>query len=326
MKFGVFLNQYYTPESDFEATDLYEQAELMEDVGFDGASLGERHIHEEGFVEPVTALSALAALTESLELSTMAMLPALYNPIHLAEYVAMIDELSEGRMRFGAAIGYRERELEPFGVPTKGRSKVFIESLHLLKRLWSEESVTHDGKQWSFDDVFISPRPANGIPLWIGGHADIAIKRAAYRGDGWIASASSTTEDLKHQIGVYEDALDEFGMDRSENDVILMRDCFIGDSVEEARDTIEPYLLTLYRMYARWGQTYMDEHEVEVDYDELEEKFVIGTPDDCVEKLRTYEDLGVDQVYIRCQFPGQPQDLTLDCLERFGEEVIPSFA
>ncbi|MFH5800549.1 LLM class flavin-dependent oxidoreductase [Haladaptatus sp. CMAA 1911] len=326
MKFGVFLNQYYTPDSDFEAADLYEQAELMEDVGFDGASLGERHIHQEGFVEPITALSALAARTESLELSTMAMLPALYNPIHLAEYVAMIDELSGGRMRFGAAIGYRERELEPFGVPTKGRSKVFIEALHLLKRLWSEGSVTHDGTHWSFDDVFISPRPENGIPLWIGGHADIAIKRAAYRGDGWIASASSTTEDLKHQIGVYEDALDEFGMDRSENDVILMRDCFIGDSVGEARDTIEPYLLTLYRMYARWGQTYMDEHEVEVDYDELEEKFVIGTPDDCVEKLRTYEDLGVDQVYIRCQFPGQPQDLTLDCLERFGEEVIPPFA
>lgn len=326
MKFGVFLNQYYTPDREFDATDLYEQAELMEAVGFDGASLGERHIHEEGFVEPITALSALAARTESLELSTMAMLPALYNPIHLAEYVAMIDELSGGRMRFGAAIGYRERELEPFGVPTEGRSNAFIESLHLLKRLWSEESVTHDGTRWSFDDVFISPRPTDGIPLWIGGHADIAIKRAAYRGDGWIASASSTTEDLKHQIGVYEDALDEFGKDRSENDVILMRDCFVGDSVEEARDTIEPYLLTLYRMYARWGQTYMDEHEVEVDYDELAEKFVIGTPDDCVDKLRTYEDLGVDQVYIRCQFPGQPQDLTLDCLERFGEEVIPVFA
>ncbi|MFC4440002.1 MULTISPECIES: LLM class flavin-dependent oxidoreductase [Natrialbaceae] len=325
MKFGVFLNQYYTPDGDFEVTDLYEQAELIEGVGFDGVSLGERHVHEEGVVEPIAGLSALAARTETLDLSTMAMLPMLYNPLHLAEYVATIDRLSGGRMHFGAAVGYREREIEPFGIEMEERSKAMIESLHVLKRLWTEESVSHDGTQWSFDDVFVSPRPKESMPVWIGGHADIAIKRAAYRGDAWIASASSTTADLEEQIGVYESSLEEFDMDRDDNEVILMRDCFVADSVEEARETIEPYLLELYRMYARWGQTYMDEHEVEVDYEELEEKFVIGSPADCVEQLREYEELGVDQVYVRCQFPGQPQETTLETLERFGEEVIPAF-
>ena len=325
MKFGVFLNQYYTPDGEFEVTDLYEQAELIEDVGFDGVSLGERHVHDEGVVEPITGLSAIAARTETLDLSTMAMLPMLYNPLHLAEYVSMIDRLSGGRMRFGAAVGYREREIEPFGIEMDERSKAMIESLHVLKRLWSEESVSHDGEQWSFDDVFVSPRPEGALPVWIGGHADIAIKRAAYRGDAWIASASSTTADLEEQIGVYESSLEEFDMDREDNQVVLMRDCFVADSVEEARETIEPYLLKLYQMYARWGQTYMDEHEVEVDYEELEEKFVIGSPDDCIEQLREYEDLGVDQVYVRCQFPGQPQETTLETLERFGDEVIPAF-
>jgi alkanesulfonate monooxygenase SsuD/methylene tetrahydromethanopterin reductase-like flavin-dependent oxidoreductase (luciferase family) len=325
VKFGVFLNQYYTPDGDFEVTDLYEQAELMESVGFDGLSIGERHVHDEGTAEPLTTLAGLAARTEQLELSTMAVLPALYNPVRLAEQVAMIDRLSGGRMRFGAAIGYRERELTPFGVSLDDRVPMFMESLSLVKRLWSLDSVSHDGDHWQFDDVFISPRPADGMPVWIGGHADIAIKRAAYRGDAWIASASSTTDDLERQIGVYEDSLDEFGKDREDHDVILMRDGFVADSYEEARDTIEPYLLKLYEMYARWGQTYMDEHEVEVDYDELEEKFVLGSPEECVDKLRTYDDLGVDQVYLRVQFPGQPQETTLRCLERFGEEVIPAF-
>ena len=323
MKFGVFLNQYYTPDGEFELSHLFEQAELLEQHGFDGAALGERHVHREGFVEPVTTLAALAARTETLDLASMAMLPALYNPITLAEQVATIDQLSGGRMHFGAAIGYRERELEPFGVDMDERSKAFIESLHVLKRLWSEESVTHDGEHWSFDDVFVSPRPSNELPVWIGGHADIAIKRAAYRGNGWIASASSTTEDLEHQIGVYEDSLEEFDEDRDDHDVILMRDCFVADSVADARDTIEPYLLQMYEWYARWGQTYMDEHEVEVDYDELAEKFVLGTPEECLEKLRTYEELGVDHVVFRVQFPGQPQETTLECLERIGEEIIP---
>ncbi|WP_435156389.1 LLM class flavin-dependent oxidoreductase [Haladaptatus sp. DFWS20] len=325
MKFGVFLNQYHTKDTDFEATDLYEQAELMEAVGFDSATLGERHVHEEGFVEPLTALAAIAARTDTLELGTAAMLPALYNPLHLAEYVANIDQLSGGRMSFGAALGYRERELEPFGVEMDERVGRFLESTTVLKKLWTEDSVDHDGDFWSFEDAFVSPRPAD-IPVWIGGHADIAIKRAAYRGDAWIASASSTTDDLTKQIGVYEDALDEFGMDRADNDVILMRDCFVADSTQEARDTIEPYLLNLYELYARWGQTYMDEHEIEVDYEELDEKFVIGSPEECIEQLQVYENLGVDHVLIRCQFPGQPQSSTLTCLERFGEEVIPAFS
>ena len=324
MKFGVFLNQYYTEDGSFESSDLLEQAELMEALDFDSATLGERHVHEEGFVEPLTGLAALAARTDSLELGTAAMLPALYDPLHLAETIASVDHISGGRAAFGAALGYRERELAAFGVEMDERVGRLHESLELLKRFWSGEPVTHEGDFWSYDEAFVSPAP-DDIPIWIGGHADVAIKRAAYRGDAWIASASSTTDDLREQIAVYEDAIEEFDMNRADNDVILMRDCFVADSVEEARETIEPYLLNLYQLYARWGQTYMDEHEVEVDYDELAEKFVIGPPADCIDKLRTYEDLGVDHVLIRCQFPGQPQESTLRCLERFGEEVIPAF-
>lgn len=324
MKFGVFLNQYYDGDDDFEATDLYEQIDLIEHTGFDLVTVGERHVHEEGFIEPLTALAAIAARTDSLELGTTAMLPGLYNPLHLAEQVATIDRLSDGRMSFGAALGYRKRELAPFGVEMNDRMGRFLESVSLLKRFWTEESVNHEGDFWSFDDAFVSPRP-DDIPIWIGGHADIAIKRAAYRGDAWIASASSTTDDLEEQISFYESSLNEFGMSRENNDVILMRDCFVADSVSEARSAIEPYLLNLYRLYARWGQTYLDEHEVEVDYDELDEKFVIGTPEECIDRLRTYEELGVDNVLIRCQFPGQPQSSTFDCLERFGDEIITAF-
>lgn len=323
MKFGVFLNQYYDSDGTFDVTDLYEQAELMEEYGFDSASVGERHVHEEGFVEPITALAGLAGRTETLELVTAALLPALYHPLHLAEQVAAVDNLSGGRVTFGAAVGYREREFKPFGVSLENRGKRFVEVLSALRRLWTQDRVDHDGDFWSFEDAFVSPRPEE-LPVWIGGHADIAIKRAAYRGDGWIASASSTPEDLAEQIATYEDALEEFGEDRADNDVVLMRDCYVADSVEAARESIEPYLLRMYELYARWGQTYMDEHEVEVDYEELREKFVIGSPERCVEELEMYEEMGVDQVILRIQWPGQPQDVTLECIERLGEEVIPA--
>lgn len=324
MKFGVFLNQYYTPADEFDPSDLFEQVTLMEEVGFDSATVGERHVHDEGFVEPITTLAGIATRTQSLDLGTAALLPSLYNPLRLAEQIAQIDRMSDGRMHFGAALGYRERELSAFGISHDERVEAFIEAVRLLKRLWSENRVSHDGNHWSVNDVFVSPRPET-LPVWIGGHADIAIKRAAYRGDGWIASASSTTKDLEHQIGVYEDSLSDFGMNRQDNDIILMRDCFVAESMTDARETIEPYLLQLYEWYARWGQTYMDEHEVSVDYDELREKFVIGSPTECIEQLRAYENLGVDHLILRCQFPGQPQAPTLRCLERLGDEVIPTF-
>jgi alkanesulfonate monooxygenase SsuD/methylene tetrahydromethanopterin reductase-like flavin-dependent oxidoreductase (luciferase family) len=325
MKFGVFLNQYHTEERVFDERHLVEQAELMESVGFDSVTVGERHVHDEGFVEPVTALAALATRTESLELGTAAMLPALYEPLNLAEQFTTIDRLSDGRAAFGAALGYRDRELQAFGVDMDERVGRFIESVGYLRRFFDGERVTKEGNFWSYDDAFVTPEPKGNVPIWIGGHADVAIKRAAYRGDAWIASASSTTEDLQHQIGVYEDSLDEFEMDRADNDVILMRDCFVADSTDEAREAIEPYLLNLYEIYARYGQTYMDEHDVEVDWSELDEKFIIGSPEECIDDIRSYEELGVDHILVRVQFPGQPQEPTMACLERFGEEIIPAF-
>lgn len=112
---------------------------------------------------------------------------------------------------------------------------------------------------------------------------------------------------------------------------IAMIDCLsdgrmhFGVAIGYCDPEIEPYPLQLYERYARWDQTYMDENEVEFDYAELEEEFVLGSPENCIEQLREYEDLGVDQIYLRCHFPRQPQGLTLETTERFGTEGMPTF-
>ncbi|WP_255197760.1 LLM class flavin-dependent oxidoreductase [Halorarius litoreus] len=324
MKFGAFLNQYYYPESGFGVEDIVAQAELMDELGFDSATLGERHVHEEGFVEPITGLAAIAARTD-LDIGTAAMLPALYDPLHLAEQVAMLDQIASGNMHFGAVIGYRERELKAFGVEIDERVERFIEAMRILTQLWEDDSpVTHHGEYYDYEDVFISPQPDSEMPIWIGGHADIAIKRAAYRGDGWIASASSTPDDLREQITTYEAAIQEFNQRRADNDVILMRDCFIAESEEAAREAVEPYLLNLYEWYERWGQTYLAEHDVGVDWETLAEKFIIGTPETAAEAFEMYDEMGVDHMLLRWQFPGQPQDTTMECIERLGD-VISEF-
>ncbi|MFB6309989.1 MAG: LLM class flavin-dependent oxidoreductase [Salinirussus sp.] len=323
MEFGAFLNQYYYPGSGFGLDDILEQAERMAAVGFDSATLGERHVHREGVVEPITGLTALATRTD-LTIGAAALLPALYDPLRLAEQAAMIDELATGRFHLGAALGYRERELAAFGVDMDERVGRLVESLHLIDQfLTADEPVTHHGEFYDYEEALISPQPPAGLPVWIGGHADEAIRRAAYRGDGWIASASSTTADLERQIEVYESARKEF--DRGPGEIVLMRDCYIADSAAAAREAVEPHLLDLYEWYDRWGQTYMAERDVGVDWDALEEKFVIGTPSEAIADFETYADLGVDHVLLRFQFPGQSQESALACIERLGEEVLPAF-
>jgi alkanesulfonate monooxygenase SsuD/methylene tetrahydromethanopterin reductase-like flavin-dependent oxidoreductase (luciferase family) len=273
----------------------------------------------------VTGLTAIAARTD-LDVGTAAMLPALYDPLRLAEQVAMLDNIATGTMHFGAAIGYREAELSAFGVPMDERVPRFVEALHVMRRLWDEDGpITHEGTHYSYEDVFVSPQPSSSLPVWIGGHADVAIKRAAYRGDGWIASASSTPEDLREQIATYESGLDEFDEDRADNDVVLMRDCFVAETEQAARDAVEPYLLNLYEWYERWGQTYLAEHDTGVDWESLSEKFIVGTPETVVEEFERYEAMGVDHLLLRWQFPGQPQRSALECIDRLGAEVLPEF-
>lgn len=323
MKVGAFLNQYYHPDGGFTVEDLFEQAERMDEHGFDSATLGERHVHEEGVVEPLIGLAAIAARTD-LDVGSAAILPALHDPLLLAEQVAMIENIATGTMYFGTALGYRERELEAFGVDMDERVDRFIESVTLLDALLrADEPVTHHGTYHDYEDVFVRPQPSSTLPVWIGGHADIAIERAAYRADGWIASASSTKSDLADQIDTYESALERFDEDRSGNEVILMRDCFVADSEPAAREAVEPYLLNLYEWYDRWGQTYLAEHEVGVDWEELSEKFVVGTPESVAEELDAYSEMGVDHVLLRWQFPGQSQESALECIDRLGDAVLP---
>ena len=113
-------------------------------------------------------------------------------------------------------------------------------------------------------------------------------------------------------------------MDRADNDVVLMRDCFVAKSEAAAREAVEPYLLNLYEWYERWGQTYLAEHDVGVSWDDLEEKFIIGTPETAAVEFETYQEMGVDHVLLRWQFPGQPQESALACIDQLGDEVIPA--
>ena len=112
----------------------------------------------------------------------------LHNPIELAEVGAFMDVMTGGKFLLGVGLGYRPEEYEMYRVPMSERVSRFDEGVEVIKRLWSEDKVTHQGRHWQFTNATIRPRPLQQPrpPIIIGAQVEAAIKRAATIGDGWL--------------------------------------------------------------------------------------------------------------------------------------------
>ena len=323
MEFGIYLNQYGDERADFGFEDMFEQADLMEKLEYDLAAVGQRHFYEDGFYDPITSMAALAARTDSLAIMSNILILPVYHPIHLAERMVALDHLTDGRSAFGVSLGYRESELINFGVSMDERVGRFLEGLSILKRLLEGERFSHDGEHFAFEDAFVRPEPVQDPrpPIEGGGSADVAIKRAAHRCDGFTA-AITDPDQLERDVDLYYDALEAAGKDESEGHVTIMVDGYVAESTEAAVDALTPYLIDLQTKYIKWGNP---EFEGRPDWEDIEGGLLFGTPAEVTEKVERYRDTGVDRLIFRTQFPGMDQEAALASIEAFGEEVAPEF-
>lgn len=144
--------------------------------------------------EPLTLLSYIAALTDSLELATGVSVLSSRQTLLAAKQIAQLDRLCGGRLRLGVSTGWNETKYRSSGVEFASRGKRLNEQITLLRKLWTERTVTFAGEYHTLENVGIFPKPIQKpIPIWIGGYADAALKRAATLGDGWLADAGSET-------------------------------------------------------------------------------------------------------------------------------------
>ena len=109
----------------------------------------------------------------------------LHNPVYVAETVATMDVIAGGNMAFGVGLGYRDVEFDAFGVRRGERVKRFVDCLELVKRLWTEESVSFESEHCTLKDVRMNMRPVQKPhpPIWFAANSDPAVKRAAHMGD-----------------------------------------------------------------------------------------------------------------------------------------------
>jgi probable F420-dependent oxidoreductase len=172
-------------------------AQAADASGWDGVFIWDHLAFAWGVpaADPWTVLAAIAASTERVRLGTGVTPVARRRPHVLAHQVATLDNLSGGRVTFGAGLGGSEAEFGKFGEPTDARVRAAMldEGLDLLQRLWSGEEVTHRGEHYTVDRVTLAPTPLQErLPIWIGGNRPASLRRAA-RWDGWLADSADPT-------------------------------------------------------------------------------------------------------------------------------------
>jgi probable F420-dependent oxidoreductase len=311
--------------------EALEEVLLGEELGFDSVWMEEHHgVRNHYWPSPLIVLAGWATRTSRILLGTDVAVAPFYHPVRLAEDAAMLAVMSGNRLILGLAVGYRPQEFDLYGVPLENRGRRFSEALRLMRRLWTEDSVTFEGEFYRVENGRIEPRPEVPIPVWVGGWNRNALRRAAELGDAWLPGPTADLPKLLEAKAVYDQFLVRAGKDPNGVPRPLTRDVVIAETEARARELAERHLLVNYRdEYGKdWQHPLIGQAGVATD--RLEEigrdRFIVGTPEQAVRQMERFrETLGVDHLICRLYFPGMPHDHILTELRLIAREIMPAF-
>lgn len=326
MRVGLFINTQFPPGSPLAARlpELVEQVRLARQSGFASLWFPDHYIiGPVQMPQPMPLMAWLLREAEGMVVGPNIRILPLLSPVMVAEEAATMDLLSGGKYVLGVGLGYRQAEFTAFGVPIQERAARFSESIGLIRRLWTEESVTHHGRFYTVEEASLSARPIipGGPPIYVAGMVEPAVKRAARIGDAWLIVNSADIATVKGQMAIYRAALAD--AHRTAREYPIARECYVGTSHATAFEECRAALHYKYAAYASWGLTRQssDLEMFGMPFDEfVRDRFIIGDKVSVKEEVARYrEELGVDHFIMRLQWPGLPQERVLHSIRSLGE-------
>jgi len=324
MKIGLYMATQWREGADLarETANLVEQARAVKANGFASLMVGQHFVSEPlQMFQAIPLLARLTAEAEGLMIGPALVLLPMFSPVVVAEEAATIDWFSGGNYVLALGLGYRKEEFESLGVPYAERVPRFEEAVPLIRKLWSEDKVTHRGRFYSLPGVraSVKPKRKGGPPIWIGGDAEPAVKRAARLGDAWVVSPMMAHDEVRRLIGVFNETRKAAGLAPATT-FPAIRECHVGPLAE-----VREPLLYKYQAYSSWGQN--DTGSVPADslaknFDRFAaERFVIGDEAQVLDAIERYRALGIDHLLLRVQWPGLGQAMALRSIERLGKVI-----
>ena len=332
MQFGIMMRGQF-PQSDSLAerfAELMAQARLADQLGFDSITKGSHYstgpLQD---VQQIPFLCRVAAEAPNCRLNTGVCLLPLHKPLDIAEQIATLDVITNGKAIFGCGVGYRDVEFKAFGTSRSERAKRFEENLTTIKRLWSEESLSVHGSHFELEDATCSVRPVQNPhpPIWIGGSADPAIQRAARMGSSWYIGPNDRLGAIEVQLDVYKRALEE-AVKPLPSEFPYRREVFVASTREEAYRGARAPIMTKYKAYFAWGLGRSrpgEPDELGMPFEELlEDRFFIGSADDVAEQIIAFNQrLGVNHIVMSMHWPGLEVARSIEAMHILAEDVFP---
>ncbi len=288
--------------------DIAAEAREAEALGYQFITTGEHVFFHGPTGNGLISLAAAAGATERIKLMSSITLVPLYPPALLAKQVAALDMVSNGRFNLGVGVGGEfAKEFEACGVPVNERGARTNEALEVMKRLWTEDNVSFEGKFTKLSGVTLAPKPTQKPhpPVWISGRSDAAMRRAARFGNGWLPYMY-TPEKLAQSIETIDAHASEVGREDSVKPGLFMFFAVHEDGERGSQMAAE-------RLSAQYNQ----------DFSALVGKYALaGSPDDCVARLREYIGAGARTVILSSACPA---DYMLENQRLLAEAVLPAF-
>jgi len=299
-------------------------AAYCDKAGFNAVSVEEHHCADNGWLpSPLTMAAAIAARTEDCSIGIMALLVALYDPVRLAEDIAVVDLLSRGRLTFVAGMGYRPQEFHALDKPYKERGAWMDHVLETLIKSWGEEPFEYRGEM-----INVTPKPfTRPHPVFlVGGMSKPAARRAARFGLPF--APPSPMPELEK---VYFDELEKSGFDRAQGFVYSPPEdfsvLFIDENPDQAWEELGQYYLNEAVEYRSWKQEGLyrplESASESVDAVRSEGFYEIISPDECIRRHLEDPEFNTG-LHPLCG--GIPLDRAWNCLNLYVDKVVPAIS
>lgn len=185
------------------------------------------------FFDPLGVFGVIAGATERISIGTAVLIPAYRHPLVLGKILASIENFAPGRLQLGVGAGWMTEEFEAVGITRERRGARLEEYISALRAIWSGKPVAFDGEFYSWTEAGLLPAPTRAIPLLVGGHADVALKRAARIGDGWAASTvrgqGAGIEALAQRIELLNEFRAEAGRSEEPFEILMPNPLWFSD-------------------------------------------------------------------------------------------------
>ncbi len=335
MEFSLQLSADYPDKSyggDRVYGDMLDQAILADQLGFDAVSITEHHLMNCLMMPaPLQFAVKLAAHTQAIKIMTSIVVLPLHDMRTYAGEVVVADIFTEGRLMLGVGRGAFAYEMERLGVPMDETQARFNESLDVLQALLSKEEVSWDGAYYKFAPLTIMPRPVRLIQMMMAVMNPEGIYHCTKRGFHiQTTPLSGNHQLLMDQVRGFTRAKDEMGADGAHLTLTLSRVAHMALTAPERQRKIE----AAYRYYSRFDNVFTGPGIVDngmvrelprkQSVEELGESLLICTPQEMIDKLAPYAELGIDRVILNMNFGLDAVD-TQEAIQCFAEEVMPHF-